>query len=340
MPISQAQKGWRNSKPGVWGRIDRSVSFAPKDICCLFNEGAGATCYNKASKNANGTIAGTVARAAGRGQKAISLNRTGTSGKVSFPNITFSTTCWFAFWIYPMSNPGSYCQLFGDAAGTTASLYYRGSLNKFDITFGAADHNNNTAVSINQWHHFAVSITGGSGTFYLDGKPDGTFTGYPGTTFNQIGNDNFTEYFVGQIESLIGSKSESLTAAEIKALYNDRYSFMVAEPPGGPAPKVFSGSGSAVIQDLTAAGAGTYTAPVYAGDGAALIGDMSAAGAGLYTPPNYAGTGTATFGPFTGAGVGVYGPPWSSATLIDSALIEDASDISGIDPTKSKITPI
>jgi hypothetical protein len=229
--LLQRQKSWGNLKPSVSARLNRASPIAPKTLSLLFNEGAGLTVHNRANQAASGTLSGNATWVAGRGGKAIALNTTAQTGKISFAGVTFGTTFWWSMWLYPMVNSGGYCLLAGDAAAT-AALYYRGATNKLDFVYTpGGDHLNNTALVTNTWNHVVVTANAGAGTFYLNGKADGIFASWPGTTMDRMGLDNFAEYWVGRMESFMGSSGESLSAAEVWKLYTDRYSMFLAPPP-------------------------------------------------------------------------------------------------------------
>ena len=43
-----------------------------------------------------------------------------------------------------------------------------------DYYFSGADHNSSTAHSANTWYHGGLSVSAGAGTWYLNGRPDGS----------------------------------------------------------------------------------------------------------------------------------------------------------------------
>ena len=91
---------------------------------------------------------------------------------------------------------------------------------------GVEVHHSNTAMTTGVWNFIAMTLTSGnSGTFYLNGSSDGTFTNIGGRTTNtaslQIGHSQPTpiEVMIGNIDEL-SLWSRILTSAEITTLYN------------------------------------------------------------------------------------------------------------------------
>ena len=77
----------------------------------------------------------------------------------------------------------------------------------FETDAPAVRHYANTEVTLNQWHHIAVVLESGTGTFYLDGISDGTFANSEVfTTLEDVlisgQGDQTDERFTGQMDEI------------------------------------------------------------------------------------------------------------------------------------------
>jgi hypothetical protein len=148
------------------------------------------------------------------------LGVAGTQSIATFSAIAVGTTCTIEFWMVG-SNLGSgpYCNVIGAVAGG-AGVYHNPSTGKINCQTGA-DHFNMTALAIGVQYHVVISITAGNGTFYLNGVPDGTFTGWPGQTLGALFNNGGGSLVTPLVDE-IAIYPTALTAPQIAAHYTAR----------------------------------------------------------------------------------------------------------------------
>ncbi|MDD4989364.1 MAG: fibronectin type III domain-containing protein [Candidatus Pacebacteria bacterium] len=166
-----------------------------------------------------------------------------------------TTTYSVSFWIKPLGQSDTYGSLFSQNADV--GLYYLGNdievslRNKISNYYGnSGDHPNNTALSLNTWHHIALVNDDGNATIYLDGTPDGTMTGSPAIAFNTLGSDPSHEAFNGYIDD-VRIYDSVLTANEVHSLAEGNENCDGSSATPTPAPRHRSGGGSSVGARVT-----------------------------------------------------------------------------------------
>jgi hypothetical protein len=224
-PISGLVGWWKfdesaaptNGLVGWWKFDDASSGTTP------------ATAADSSGNGNTGTNTGSPTWVAGHiGVGALSFN--GTSQYVSVGNPTALqivgniTLC---AWVYPTANSKF---ILAKANGTIYDYgLYLNSSNFPGLYWenGGSAHNNNStqALTLNQWSHICVAVSGTTSTFYINGvgyAADGPVTGgiiNNGETFaigQQGSGNNF--YFTGTIDDA-RVYNRALSAAEIEQLY-------------------------------------------------------------------------------------------------------------------------
>lgn len=76
----------------------------------------------------------------------------------------------------PVAFTGAFHGLFGMAGG---GLFYERASKKLTMSYSAAQHYNNTALTDRRSYLIGCSVAAGAGTFYIDGVSDGTFSSVP-----------------------------------------------------------------------------------------------------------------------------------------------------------------
>ena len=87
------------------------------------------------------------------------------------------------------------------------SMYYLG------------DHLSTTPLTLSAWTHVCVSVNAGSGTFYVNGVADGTFTGATSFFPTNMGGDTANQNFRSSMDE-VGFWLRPLSQAEVTVLYN------------------------------------------------------------------------------------------------------------------------
>ncbi len=182
------------------------------------NEGNGARIDDMSGNGIVGKLIGTTLPGWVNGKLGNALSfGAAFSTRVTFSGPTLTNTHTVSMWIYITSNCPSYGNLFSQGAILGLWCYNQGPGNKVTFYTGS-DHLSNTYISLNQWHHIAVTSNAGAITFYLDGNPDGVWSGGVGYTPNTMGSDPSAEYFPGRIDDL-RVYNRALSASEILYIY-------------------------------------------------------------------------------------------------------------------------
>jgi hypothetical protein len=178
-----------------------------------------------------GSGGATGARVTGRIGNAVKLS--GNSEYVSLPsgivsglnNFTVST------WVNPAAN-STWSRVFDFGTGTTANMFLTvnaGSAPRFAITTsgsgGEQRLNATSALPLNTWSHVAVTLSGNTGTLYVNGTAVATNTAmtiHPtslGTTTNNwIGRSQYADPFLNATVDDFQVYNRALSATEVQSL--------------------------------------------------------------------------------------------------------------------------
>ena len=197
------------------------------------NETSGTTAGDATGNGHNATLLNGPAWAAGRSGNAVSLD--GVDDYLALPTGVVSDLSDFtiATWVYWNASRNSARIFdFGSNTGYYMFLTPRESNGtaRFAITnstyYGEQNISCNAAVPVGQWVHVAVTLSGTTGTVYINGNVVGTNTSMTfapfrigSTTQNWIGRSQYSAdpYFNGKLEDF-RIYNGALSASEIAAL--------------------------------------------------------------------------------------------------------------------------
>ena len=179
----------------------------PPGVHLRFDESSGTTAADASGNGWNGTLAGGAAFAAGRINNAVNLNGTNTQF-VTLPTGVVAGYNGFtiAAWVRPTA-VSAWSRIFDFGTGTTNYMFLSpmagaGGPVRFAIrTTAVAEQviNGTAALTAGVWTHVAVTLSGSTGTLYVNGVAVGTnnaMTLKPSslgnTTQNYIGDSQFT----------------------------------------------------------------------------------------------------------------------------------------------------
>jgi fibronectin type 3 domain-containing protein len=205
----------------------RAVSWLKLD------ETSGTTAADATGNNNFGALVNSPSWIGGRIGNALNLN--GTNQYVTLPNGVTSNLQDFtiATWVY-WNGGGNWQRIFDFGSGTSTYMFLspkNGANNnlRFAITTngggGEQKIDSNAALPSGGWHHVAVTLSGSTGTLYVDGQQIGQNTGmtlHPAnlgvTTQNRIGRSQYNDpYFNGRIDDF-RLYAGALSASDIAAL--------------------------------------------------------------------------------------------------------------------------
>lgn len=196
-----------------------------------FDEGSGTTATDSVGGN-DGTLAAGATWATGRIINAVSLNGTGGSyvflpaGIVSTLN-DFSITAWVF-----LNSSSAWQRVFDFGSGSGSYMFLTANTGGGQIRFsmlnnGTGNDLNGTAPSLNAWHHLVVTLSGSTGTLYIDGVAVGTNSSVTlkpsalgSTTQNYIGKSQYDDPILNGRVDDFRIYNRALSAAEISALAN------------------------------------------------------------------------------------------------------------------------
>ncbi|MFZ1618526.1 MAG: LamG domain-containing protein [Flavobacteriales bacterium] len=177
---------------------------------------SGTTLYDLSGRGKHGSLLNGVAMSTGKVGQALSFD--GVNDRATVATVATGTTFTITAWIMPRPGGPGYGQIFGQDQNNT--FEFHNSNNKLTMNSGGGYNDSNTALPDNEWSFVGISVTAGSGVFYLNGNPDGTKTGIATRNYVDIGYNGGGEYFNGKIDEL-RFYSRALTTAEMQTLYND-----------------------------------------------------------------------------------------------------------------------
>ncbi len=197
-----------------------------------FDETSGTTAADASGNGRNATVSGGT-WAAGKTGNAVGLG--GSNAYVSMPSgiVNGATSMTIAAWV-KASNLSNWTRIFDIGTGTSNYMFLSpqpgASGLRFAITTGGSGAeqriSSTTAFPTGVWKHVAVTISGSTGTLYVDGVPVATNTGMTlnpsslgNTTQNWIGRSEYSgdPYFNGQIDDF-RIYNRALSASEIGVL--------------------------------------------------------------------------------------------------------------------------
>ena len=198
----------------------------------LFNESNGTMAADSSGNGRNATVSGGT-WAAGKSGNAVTLN--GTNAYVGMPSgiVSGASSVTIAAWV-KANGLSNWARIFDFGTGTSTNMFLTpqpgGSGLRFAIkNNGSAEQqiNSTAAFPTGVWKHVAVTLSGSTGTLYVDGVQVATNTSMTlnpsnlgETTQNWIGRSQYTgdAYFNGQIDDF-RIYSRALGASEISALF-------------------------------------------------------------------------------------------------------------------------
>jgi len=148
-----------------------------------FNEGSGTTAADSSSNGNDGTLVGTPTWVAGHtggvGDFALEFDKGTTDGvQVSdHPSLDLGSSFTIAAWVYDRGSDFGY--VIGRDIGGDSNYYLqtgRSDDRKYfwSVTDPEFQIRHDFAMSLNAWHHYAVTFDGSDLRFYLDGSLQGS----------------------------------------------------------------------------------------------------------------------------------------------------------------------
>jgi hypothetical protein len=184
------------------------------------------------SSDTGGSCTATGPRLAGRIGNAVKL--CGSNEYVSLPTgvVNGLTNFTVSAWVNP-SATASWSRIFDFGTGTAANMFLTvnagGAGVRFAITTsGSGDEqqiNSNTQLPLNTFTHLAVTLSGNTGTLYINGNPVGTnanLTLRPSnlgnTNQNWIGQSQYADPFLAATVDDFAIYNRALAATEVRTL--------------------------------------------------------------------------------------------------------------------------
>ena len=205
--------------------VTASLTFVPfSDLVSHwdFDDGTGSPTLTDVVGSGNGTLTlmdPATDWVAGKYGDALDFDGNDDYVRLS-PTVAMTDTFTMSMWIKPvMANDYETLIAADEPDNEVEGFWLRGNTGNITFWFSSADHESNTAMSANEWHHIAFTNDGGNGTFYLDGSPDGTVSNAPGVNFELMGNDAINEQYQGLMDE-VRIYDRALTSDEISDLAN------------------------------------------------------------------------------------------------------------------------
>jgi fibronectin type 3 domain-containing protein len=211
----------------------------------------------------HGKLTGGAAWTSGVQGRGVKL---GSNAYVSLPSGLMSTLNDFtiASWV-KIDASAAWARLFDFGTGSTNYMFLTPLSGSNTIRYaikvnGSAEQQLNyaTPLSTGEWHHIAVTLSGTTGTLYVDGVAVNTNTGMTykpsglgTTTQNYIGKSQFNDPYLNGVVDEFRIYNRALSATEVQAVYT-QYA-----PPLAPTNLVVTTSNSKPALSWTASGIAT-----------------------------------------------------------------------------------
>ncbi|NQX01715.1 DNRLRE domain-containing protein [bacterium] len=248
------------------GSFSTGISALPSPLSAhlRFDDGSGTMAADSTGNGWTGTLVNNpawVSASKARLGGALSLNG---SNHVTLPAgiVSGLNDCTVAFWVR-LNTISNWSRVFDFNNGTTTSSMYfvprtAGGLIRFGLNGQNLETTSAVQFSVDAWTHVAITLSGNTGTIYLNGAPVATSATM---TNNPSGLGNTPNNYIGKSAStadanLNGTVDEFLIygvplgAAEITAL--------AALPAGPPNPTATAGNTQVALGWTPVAGANTY----------------------------------------------------------------------------------
>jgi len=198
-----------------------------------FDETSGTVAHDFTPNGWNGTLVNGPTWVAGKYGNAVNLD--GSNDYVSLPTGIMSTLdrCTVAAWVKLDSN-NTWNRIFDFGSGTSVNMFLTpnsGSTIRFAITIGGGEQRINGTANLptSSWQHVAVTLSGSTGTLYVNGVQVGQNTNMTlkpsslgNTTQNWLGRSQYPDpYFDGLIDDF-RIYNGALSASDILLLYNNQ----------------------------------------------------------------------------------------------------------------------
>jgi hypothetical protein len=199
-----------------------------------FDASSGTSAEDSSGNAHTGTLIGGATWVAGKKNNAVSLN--GSTGYVSLPAglLTDVGDFTIATWVY-WNASSTWQRIFDFGSGTSHYMFLTprasNGMARFAITvngnYGELVIDHTAALPTGQWVHVAVTLSGATGTLYVNGASVGSNTAMflapfrlRNTSQNWIGRSQYADpYFNGKIDEFRIYRG-ALSAAAVLALYN------------------------------------------------------------------------------------------------------------------------
>ena len=216
-------------------KLDPSTPPVPDMLAWLkFDETIGTNAADSSGHGNLGTLNGGFTWAAGKMSNAVSLG--GASGYAALPNGAVSALNDFTIsaWVNLNAN-NTWNRLFDFGTGTSAYMFLSpkggSGVVRYAITTagggGEQQINGTAALPTGSWQHVAVTLSGNTGTLYVNGQQVGQHTNMTlkpsslgNTTQNYVGKSQYNDPYLGGTVDDFRIYPRGLSAAEVLALFN------------------------------------------------------------------------------------------------------------------------
>lgn len=199
-----------------------------------FNESSGTAAADSTGDGWTGTLVNSPTWATGKLGNAVSLS--GSSQYITLPSgvVAGQTGTTLVGWVY-MNSVSPWMRIFDFGTGTTKYMFLTptyGTTGKirFAITTSGSSGeqriDGTSALAAGGWHHVAVTLTGSTGTLYVDGVQVGQNTAMTltpsslgTTTLNYIGKSQYNDPYLNGLVDDFHIYGVALTAGQIASLY-------------------------------------------------------------------------------------------------------------------------